>query len=72
MDRQVAAGWYDFMMVDPEFLFRNFTHNIPQYTINSCRSSFVSGYDEMNELQSGGSSEHENYDHHVFDDIFDN
>ena len=42
MDREVAAGWFDYMMVDTEFKFRNFTYNIPRETINSRRSSFLS------------------------------
>ena len=30
MDREVAARWYDSMMLDISFKFRRFLHNIPQ------------------------------------------
>ena len=46
MDREVAAGWYDYMMPDTEFKFRNFTRNIPRESfdsvLNSSRSSMLS------------------------------
>ena len=42
MDRQVAAGWFDYMMVDKDFEFRSFTHNIPRETLYSGRSSELS------------------------------
>ena len=29
MDREIAAGCYDYKMIDFDFQFRNFTHNIP-------------------------------------------
>ena len=44
MEREVAAGYYDFMMVDTDFEFRNFTQNIPKAStsfIDSDRSSFI-------------------------------
>ena len=30
MDREVAAGWFDEMLLDREFKFRNFMRNVPQ------------------------------------------
>ena len=30
MDREVAAKWFDKMMLDTEFVFRRFMHNIPR------------------------------------------
>ena len=43
MDREVAAGWFDYMMVDTEFQFRNFLHNIPISEASKSRrgSSFI-------------------------------
>ena len=41
MDREVAAGWFDVIMISNEFSFRNFTHNIPCETSDSLASSFV-------------------------------
>ena len=32
MDREVAAEWFDYMMIDKEFEFSNFMHNIPRET----------------------------------------
>ena len=32
MDREVAADWFDRMMVDFDFTFRRFTQNIPRAT----------------------------------------
>ena len=29
MDREIAAGFYDYKMIDFDFQFRNFTENIP-------------------------------------------
>ena len=29
MDREVAAGWFDLMLLDMDFKFMNFKHNIP-------------------------------------------
>ena len=45
MDREVAAGWYDYKMNDKEFKFRNFMRNIPRgstSTLNSDRTSNIS------------------------------
>ena len=44
MDREVAAGWFDFMMPFKDFVFRNFTHNIPpcEESLASDRSSNIS------------------------------
>ena len=43
MDREVAAGWFDFKMVIKDFVFRNFTHNIPPHdeSLASDRSSNI-------------------------------
>ena len=43
MDREVAAGWFDYKMVDKSFKFRNFTHNIPpcEESLASDRSSNI-------------------------------
>ena len=30
MDREVAAGWFDEMLLDRNFKFRDFTRNVPQ------------------------------------------
>ena len=35
MDREVAAGWFDTMMLDTNFKFRNFTKNVPPETESS-------------------------------------
>ena len=32
MDREVAAEWFDYMMIDKGFEFSKFTHNIPRET----------------------------------------
>ena len=59
MDREVAAGWFDFMMPFKNFVFRNFKHNIPpcESSINSdhssniqssCRSSLITLEEEDN------------------------
>ena len=44
MDRVVAAGWFDYKMIIRDYVFRNFTHNIPpcDESLDSNRSSFVS------------------------------
>ena len=43
MDREVAAGWFDFMMPFKDFVFRKFTHNIPpcDESLDSDRSSNI-------------------------------
>ena len=46
MDREVAAKWFDHMIPDKDFQFRNFTRNIPRETIDSMRSSFIRSADE--------------------------
>ena len=45
MDREVAAEFFDYMMVDTDFRFRDFLHNIPRGTTSTAlvdRSSFLS------------------------------
>ena len=43
MDREVAAGFYDYKMVDKNIKFRNFTHNIPpcEDSLDSDRTSNI-------------------------------
>ena len=43
MDRQVAAGWFDIMLPDKEFKFRDFKHNVPRAdsSIDENASSFI-------------------------------
>ena len=43
MDREVAAGWFDYKMMFDDFEFRNFTHNIPPCSgsLDSDRSSYI-------------------------------
>ena len=44
MDREVAAGWFDYKMMFDDFEFVNFTHNIPpcEESLDSDRSSNIS------------------------------
>ena len=43
MDREVAAGFFDYKMMIPDFVFSNFTHNIPRHSssLDSNRSSNI-------------------------------
>ena len=41
MDREVAAGLFDVVMIGSEFTFRNFTHNIPCESLHDLMSSYV-------------------------------
>ena len=44
MDRFVSAGWFDYMIPDTNFAFRNFLHNIPRGSMSiqdSQRSSYL-------------------------------
>ena len=43
MDREVAAGFFDYKMVGKSFWFSNYTHNIPRHdsSLDSERSSNV-------------------------------
>ena len=43
MDREVAAGWFNFMMPIKDFVFSKFTHNIPpcDESLDSDRSSNI-------------------------------
>ena len=43
MDREVAAGYFDYKMMIPDFVFRNFTRNIPRHesSLDSNRSSNI-------------------------------
>ena len=43
MDREVAAGYFDYKMMIPDFVFRNFTRNIPRHdsSLDSDRSSNI-------------------------------
>lgn len=53
MDREVGAGLFDYKMVDKNFKFRNFTHNIPRAStssnMNSDHSSYISSSSESSE-----------------------
>ena len=44
MDREVAAGWFDYMMPIKDYVFRQFTYNIPpcDESLASDRSSNIS------------------------------
>ena len=44
MDREVAAGWFDLMLLDTDFEFRNFTHNIPPTSESHSRNSSSTFY----------------------------
>mmetsp|Transcript_11514 Transcript_11514/g.14496 ORF Transcript_11514/g.14496 Transcript_11514/m.14496 type:complete len:82 (-) Transcript_11514:95-340(-) len=41
MDRMVAAGWFDHMLLDRNFKFKNFTRHVPRETLASNRSSEI-------------------------------
>ena len=58
MDREVSANSFDFMMIDTEFEFRQFTHNIPRespYSLNSDRTSMVTSTRDSFPVSSFGS-----------------
>ena len=55
MDCEVAAGWFDFMMIDTDYKFVNFTRNIPCETLDSKRSSFLSSSEDEIRIESEGS-----------------
>ena len=38
MDREVAAGWFDIMLLDTEHKFASFMHNVPNDSFNSKNS----------------------------------
>ena len=39
MDREVAAGWFDIMLLDTDHKFTSFMHNIPRVSYRSNHSS---------------------------------
>ena len=41
MDREVAAGWFDYMMIGKDMEFSNYLHNIPVESTDSNRSSHI-------------------------------
>ena len=57
MDREVAAGWFDFMMLDTEHQFANYEHNIPRETFGTnvgtsyIEDSSNSGWDIVDDSQ---------------------
>lgn len=52
MDREVAAGWFDLMLIDMDFKFVNYKHNIPEESFDdSRRSSYFSESSEEKEEQ---------------------
>ena len=48
MDREIAAGFFDYKMLIPDFVFRNFTRNIPRCdsSLDSNRSSNIDTSDD--------------------------
>uniref|UniRef100_A0A7S3HVY2 Uncharacterized protein n=1 Tax=Favella ehrenbergii TaxID=182087 RepID=A0A7S3HVY2_9SPIT len=42
MDRMVAAGWFDLMLLDRNFKFRSYTRNVPRESLASNRSREIS------------------------------
>lgn len=35
MDREVASGWFDIMLIDTDYKFKNFYHNIPRTSLST-------------------------------------
>ena len=52
MDREVAAGWFDYMMPIKDFVFRQFTHNIRpcDESLDSDRSSNIDSSRRSSEI----------------------
>ena len=50
MDRMVAAGWFDIMLVDLEHKFVNYTHNVPSPSLRSNNSSDLSGGEDNSSI----------------------
>ena len=63
MDREIAAQWYDHIILDFNFEFRNFTHNIPLAStsiIMSVRSSYITNSWQSSAINEESSDEIKN------------